>query len=437
MPLLVPPPHYIAVETDSRVRVFCLADRSSARPALSTVTTLRTGSAAAALPEALNRAAWTGDTRALDEILEELPAAIASACRDSLKGLAHPSAYPPVTDDEMPVIVAEVYYGREASDALDDAHAAQALDLGFVVVNHVDEGIPEFVGYTLSGSCEVNPTAPEDWWPFPEGAALLHRRRSDDEGLEDILSDPRWETHTARLYSVWIRDRDVSGGDADGLGAEHQWIADFFDAPLEPVSNQLLFIASEDWEGDFGDSYVTERNRFLVWLALRDMAADLDSLTSDWGAWESMVRDDMPAAIQSQSREWWRQLYRSAARLSEAFRRGDYGDMRPRTPAEEALLFLATRDDYVGLARDELRFQASLQQQHRGLPTHEDDGAFDEILGELAGDTDVEIAWDPDFLALADPDGHVNRSLGMGDYRPDAWHRWFAREIPTELPPIE
>jgi hypothetical protein len=65
---------------------------------------------------------------------------------------------------------------------------------------------------------------------------------------------------------------------------------------------------------------------------------------------------------------------------------------------------------------------------------HEDDEIWEEVLGDLTGDVDVELLWGSDATNSANPDSSTNRRLGMGDYRPDAWHRLFERAIPDVLP---
>lgn len=178
--------------------------------------------------------------------------------------------------------------------------------------------------------------------------------------------------------------------------------------------------------------FLTERTRFLLWLTLRSMAADLDSLTCDWPNWGSTVRDDMPSLVRDQPQEWWRSMYRSADRLCEAARRGDHAGLIPRTPAEEALVCLAARSDYVDAAHD-LMNAMDLEADFARLPTHEDDEIWEEVLGDLTGDVDIEGLWASDAADRANPGDEVNQWLGMGDYRPQAWHRLFERAIPDRV----
>jgi hypothetical protein len=35
--------------------------------------------------------------------------------------------------------------------------------------------------------------------------------------------------------------------------------------------------------------------------------------------------------------------------------------------------------------------------------------------------------WDDDLVGMADADNEANRILGIGDYRPEAWHNLFDR----------
>ncbi|WP_283569737.1 hypothetical protein [Rhodococcus qingshengii] len=178
----------------------------------------------------------------------------------------------------------------------------------------------------------------------------------------------------------------------------------------------------------------TIRTRFLLWISLCDMCADLESLTSDWPEWESTVKKDMPMMVQSQPCEWWREMFKSAERLCSAARLGRWNELVPRTPAEEALISLATRTEYVEAARDSIDMMG-LAGQDESLPASEEDEIWDEILGALTGDVDIEIVWSAESFHRTDPDDDVNRYLGMGDYRPEAWHRLFDRAVPRSLPP--
>lgn len=110
-------------------------------------------------------------------------------------------------------------------------------------------------------------------------------------------------------------------------------------------------------------------------------------------------------------------------------RRGAIDELVPRTPAEEALIYLATRPGYVGAARDHIDL-FNLGQIFDALPVAEDDEKWEEVLGDLTSDVDIERFWMSNSQGQEDPANPINRYLGMGDYRPQAWHRLFERAIP-------
>lgn len=435
MLLIERPPRFLPVETEARVRIFILTWENPANPKLSAVATVPAGAEANALPAALNDAAWTGNHRGLDAILANLPNAVGSACRQVLEGLPHPSRYAPATTGYMPEAVAISFYSHSTTDIVANALDASAMGMGFVVVNSVSEsGWPEHVSYTFPEAFEINPSQVDTWWPNPEGARLLDRRTATDDELPGLFDDLRWRTHEARLFSLWTRDREVDLRHPDGWGATQEWVVEFFDLPLSPETNVALFVPTPNWDGGLAETFLTDRNRFTIWLVMRQITIDLESLTAEWGDFDSVVQESMPPVIQSQNKEWWRQLARSAVRLEEAFRLGGE-DMVPRTPGEEALLSLATSDSFIDWGMDSLGLYPEMDQQLHQLPADDADGEWDEILGELTGDIDIEIVWEPGYLERANPTDATNQQMGMGDYRP--WHRLFDRAVGSELPPLD
>jgi len=80
-------------------------------------------------------------------------------------------------------------------------------------------------------------------------------------------------------------DRDEGDDDPESYSAA-EWVVEFFDVELSPLTNFRIFVNSDDPE--FEDAGVlTVRTRFLLWNALSDMSVDLGSLTNDWSEWES------------------------------------------------------------------------------------------------------------------------------------------------------
>lgn len=190
----------------------------------------------------------------------------------------------------------------------------------------------------------------------------------------------------------------------------------------------LTFQQIED-AGEEARGPLTPRNRFMLYMSLRNMSGDLDSLAAFWDTWNSQVREDMPRLVHDQPHSWWKQMDRSNERLLEAARTGALQDLVPRTPAEEALLALAASPGYIEWAKDAMR-DADLEGLFEDLPTDEDwDGDYEEILPALTGDADIKMLWKADLDGLEDPGDPTNSFLGMGDYRPQAWHRYFDRAI--------
>ena len=193
---------------------------------------------------------------------------------------------------------------------------------------------------------------------------------------------------------------------------------------------------------------LTPRTRFVLWLALADVAAAIDfdlSAARDGTAStaeiavdeDSMVLHDFPVPAHAQPREWWEQVLRAAERLAEAARTGP--DAEPRTPAEEVVLCIATELGWSEALFDDLAMEdrhfARLRAQFDALDERDDDFDWPEVLPALTGDTDVEQLWVHEFDGIADPDNAINQALGIGDYRPQSWHRLFDRHVgEIELP---
>lgn len=415
---------FMPIATPTKTRIFLvLGDQPSAVQALSQVTTLNgSPDAATALVDALNSAAWTGDRTDLDKQLSGLPEAVGQACRVALDGCPDPSSVL-VGANGLPMTVLRHYYFTEPLHDL-VVHAGSAMDLGLqvLIVNGIeDRGAVEFDVALLSDDVELMPDELDGWWPVPSGKTIAARIHPSPKDLADVFRDPRWETNEARAYWVWIKDSN----DED-YGATAEWVVEFFDQPLEADSNFRVFVPDDLDEDERG--FLAPRNRFILWLALWNMSTDLDELVVSWDDHDSIVRRDMPELVRSQSREWWREMFRSVGRLGEAARRGALDELVPRTPAEEALISLATRSDYTDWAED-LMNDMELRHVYEALPVCEEDGEWHEVLGDLTGDVDVQILWTPRLAHHADPEDPTNKDLGIGDYRPKSWHRLFDRAL--------
>ncbi|AWB94472.1 hypothetical protein DCE93_01290 [Agromyces badenianii] len=325
-------------------------------------------------------------------------------------------------------VLKKFYFESESDDLLACADAAVDLGLQLLIEGEIDDEDGRFrmVGTLLSGEAETGPNSIDTWWPVPDGATLDRRVLTNSEELATVLGDPRWETNLARGYWLWIRDTEDA--DADFYSAAATWVIEFFDKPLAPDTNVRVFLADAELDQNV-ETVLTPRNRFTLWVSLSNISVDLDGWLADpVDAISSIVADDMPAMVQSEPRDWWLALRESADRLREASRRGDYEGMVPRTPAEEALLSLATRPDYVEWAMDsfELHDRSEVFGQ---LPNSTFDGDHDEVLPELTGDTDIEMMWVDDAPHRSDPKDAINRFLGLGDYRSSEWHVPFDRAV--------
>ena len=199
------------------------------------------------------------------------------------------------------------------------------------------------------------------------------------------------------------------------------------------------FVPDDDNENHWP---LTPRTRYVMWVALNIIAGELREDIADLKEAGTIDKMDLarqmdlfPAFTYNQPPEWWEQVARAADRMGEAMR--THRDLEPRTPAEEAVVYVAAtgeKDVILEIARDD---QTSLfARELAQLPEGSDDEGgrgvdydFDEILDAISGDSDIEMIWDAAMDGLGDPDDEVNREHGIGDYRPQAWHRWFYRAI--------
>lgn len=188
-------------------------------------------------------------------------------------------------------------------------------------------------------------------------------------------------------------------------------------------NEEPLPFALDDWDDPWP---VTPRTRFMIWRALTVLHF---SLQLDLDAWPDRSRvtaiNDYPAFTRGQSKEWWIETQKAVERMGERMRTGV--EWNPRTPAEEAALLLACEEEWIAAAHDDVR-DMGLKAAFDDLPDHGDlDYQYEEALGALIGDTDIEMIFDPSYDGLGDPEDAINAAHGIGDYRPRAWHRMFDR----------
>lgn len=426
------PSRFVCQPATNKTRIFVLAARNGtpSRNELTAVTTVNgTHEVGNALCEALNQAVQTGDRSVLDEELASLPEAVALSCQQALDGCSISAKAVIGASGWQLAELRKTYFSPASSDIHVFAEAAMDIGLAIHIENGIDEdGHLEVVGTLFSDDAEVEHGQIDSWWPIPEGCTIAERVLPSMDEIRDALNDPRWEIYRARAYWLWVKDECRDDDVDDDYGsATAEWVVEFFDQVLSPDLERWVFVTDDSF-GEDDRGFLTARTRLLLWLSLGNIAGDLEMLVADWEGWDSQVRDDMPAFTRDQPREWWAQMCRSAYRLCEAARCGELDELEPRTAAEEALISLATRAGYIDWARDSVA-DRGLEGVYNKLPVTADDEVWEEILGQLTGDTDIEMLWSSRLAHQADPTDSMNRFLGMGDYRPKAWHRLFDRAV--------
>ncbi|UPK73166.1 hypothetical protein MU582_11980 [Nocardioidaceae bacterium SCSIO 66511] len=191
---------------------------------------------------------------------------------------------------------------------------------------------------------------------------------------------------------------------------------------------------------------LTPRTRFVMWVALGHVAMAIDSDLADVrggreqvetvaGDPQSMILNDFPLVTRGQSLAWWTETMKAADRMEEAMRTGD--DLAPRTPAEEAVVHMAEGRGWKDAALDAISDDATLSARLESLPNRSDDYEWGEILADITGDGDIEQLWMHRLDGAENPADPVNQMLGVGDYRPEAWHRVFERRAVELEGPFE
>lgn len=286
-------------------------------------------------------------------------------------------------------------------------------------------------------------------WPAPPDTALIERRHPHPT---EAFVDPRWATHLARLHWVWHPEHPKGQHGT----ATAEWVLEFYDAPVPSGSEDdqdeeepgLHKESSPQQEpqlyfelGDWNSWPLTARTRFVLYVAMSNIADELDEDITDLrkGANDQpWVMDVFPRIAQNQPVEWWEQLRESANRLAEAMRTGVLWN--PRTPGEEALVHVAASYE-AGAVLDTIRDDpgSAITRTFLTLPEapwetdpdsgeswRDEDLQFDEVLVALAEDIDIALLWDPSMDGIDDPDADY-RPPGMADLRPRSWHQPFDR----------
>lgn len=398
------------------------------------------------LVSALTSAAWEGDRSQWDSLAASLPEAVALACNQALAAMPAPESLA-LAADGRPMTVLRTSFGFTPGGDDLKAQAAAAYDLGLQALldnYRGDDGGVQCRFRLLSDEAEVA-RGTESAWPQPEQSLLSKRRLFSPSELQDVLNDLRWKTCRARAHWVWIADRDPSQT-TDDYTSEATWVVEYFDdgIPDDPAPD-----VPEEWEtfvvGDWNPWPMTARTRFVLWQALTQLQATLDLGLQGWPTNfarpdDSDFMQDFPALVRFEPRAWWEALREACGRLVEAMRTGV--QWNPRTPGEEALVYVACRGGWIESAREYIEDRPSLRRQFEDLPEGEDvapedvnddhteggiDFDWEEVPAALAGDEDVALLWMPVADGIGAPDDPINREQGIGDYRAGSWHQPFAR----------
>jgi hypothetical protein len=399
------------------------------------------------LISALESVAWQGNRDPWEAVAETLPDAVVLACDQALAAMP-PHTSLAIGSDGRPLTV--VMLLSHLSPGGDDLHrhatAAYDSSMQVLIDNYVDDrGDGVYCRLRLlSGDSEIRKGSRNSAWP-DAGESVVERRMFGPDELDDVLDDPRWLSNKARAH--WFRMAGKDGSASDGSVSEAVWVVEYFD---EEVPDGPALHKPEESErfvlGDWNPWPMTPRTRFVLWRSLIDVLALLDEGLETWAESADRSEDedfmeDFPVFVRSQPRSWWLALRESCSRLVDAARTGR--SWNPRTPAEEALIYIACQEGWVMSARDDIDEIDSLRRQLNELPEgtewdtsrqvlddDTDDGPdyeWHEVPGALAGDIDIEMLWTPEMEGIDNPDDRTNRYMGMGDYRPQSWHHRFDR----------
>jgi len=185
-----------------------------------------------------------------------------------------------------------------------------------------------------------------------------------------------------------------------------------------------------------------------LWSALELLAAAIEedikeaairgiSITDLAYGDEAEALSDFPVITRTQTTDWWRAVAKAAWRMSGGIATGL--EWSPRTPAEEAVVHVATTF-WVPMVDDMLNDDPDVVPEYRLLPPDPEDFEWPEVLPSLAGDADIEQLWWAESDGIEDPANEINQAIGMGDYRPQNWHRLFDSFVPdpgTSNPPVD
>lgn len=435
-------PAFYVQSTPGKARLFVgeFGSRSRSLAPLTTVNVSGDGDVDR-LVAALESAAWHGDRKPWDALARMLPEAVVLACDQVLAAMPPPAALAIGSDGwPLTVLTSQFMLSPAGEDLQRQAVAAFEASLQVLIDNYLDD---DRYGVCcrlrlLSGDAEITKGTVESVWPG--GDRAVERRTFGLDELGEVLDDPRWLTNYARAHWVWLAEKEEGQED---YTSEAVWVVEYFEdaVPDDPVSAE-----PEQWQrfvvGDWNPWPMTQRTRFVLWQSLISVEVMLETGLADWA--KNQVRpedddfmDDFPELVRMQPRSWWLELHRACTRLVEAMRTGE--SWNPRTPAEEALIYVASRADWIDHAQQMIDERGVLRRQFRALPqgaqsdiTDEEYGDeagdspdfdWEEVPAALAGDEDIALLWTSKMKGIENPDDQTNALMGMGDYRAQAWHQ--------------
>jgi len=233
-----------------------------------------------------------------------------------------------------------------------------------------------------------------DWSERPVRTRFTYgwRLRQEAEAAPEALTPARSEEPTVNLAALFpVKDCDCKDEDCEGC----HWQLTPRTADLLLTALSVLADQAYDDADELGDHPVTHHEP---------------------GTWETFTR--LPALTFAANRRWRRRMARAFDDLASDLEQGNWP--QPSCTAEEMALHLAIEE-----APGYLDDIAERDSAHGRLPEHRDDYDWDMCSDVFFQDHDVLMLFHARFDGIEDPAGDVNRHLGMGDLRREAWFEPF------------
>jgi hypothetical protein len=270
-----------------------------------------------------------------------------------------------------------------------------------------------------------------DTWTFPTEDVEQAKQATEDaraavrESLVEalhVLVDP--ERLISAAGSVQCESSAIDIRLCDRNGRPRATPPDFVD--LFPLCRcgQATCTSCSGWQ-------LTPRTAAVLWSVGQVLADQGYDDVESYG--DDPVTENDWALFSQYPRITWRQdavWRRQAARAYDDL----VGDIEagqspaPRCVGEE----MALRLMLVEVADLETEHDGWLERITDPLPEHPDDANWDLADDALFQDHDLSNLFAPALDGIEDPDSDVNQELGIGDYRPAAWFRWFPNVEPRD-----